>query len=42
MELRLVSEKIISGLSIQTDNATEMDPNKGKIDAWMEVGNKDS
>lgn len=36
MELRVVSEKIIHGLSIRTDNATEMDPNKGKISAlWQ-------
>ena len=30
MELRFVSEKTLNGLSIRTDNATEMDPNKGK------------
>lgn len=36
MELRVVSEKIIHGLSIRTDNATEMTPNKGKISAlWQ-------
>lgn len=31
MELKLVSEKLISGLSTRTDNATEMAPGKGKI-----------
>jgi predicted transcriptional regulator YdeE len=31
MELRFVSEKTINGLSVRTDNATEMDPNQGKI-----------
>jgi predicted transcriptional regulator YdeE len=36
MELKFVSEKAINGLSIRTDNATEMDPNKGKIGAlWQ-------
>lgn len=36
MELRFVSEKIINGLSVRTDNATEMDENKGKIGAlWQ-------
>ncbi|MBL4910855.1 MAG: GyrI-like domain-containing protein [Alteromonadaceae bacterium] len=36
MELRFVSEKIINGLSIRTDNATEMDQNKGSIGAlWQ-------
>ncbi|MBA6354201.1 MULTISPECIES: GyrI-like domain-containing protein [unclassified Colwellia] len=36
MELKFVSEKTINGLSIRTDNATEMDPNKGKIGAlWQ-------
>ena len=36
MELRFVSEKTLNGLSIRTDNATEMDPNKGKIGAlWQ-------
>jgi predicted transcriptional regulator YdeE len=31
MELRFVSQKIINGLCARTDNATEMDPKKGKI-----------
>jgi hypothetical protein len=31
MELRSVSEIKINGLSTITDNATEMDPNKGNI-----------
>jgi len=32
-----VSEKKINGLSIRTDNATEMDPNKGKIPSlWQD------
>lgn len=31
MELRFVSGKTINGLSIRTDNASEMDPVKGKI-----------
>lgn len=36
MELRFVSEKTINGLSTRTDNATEMDPIKGKIGAlWQ-------
>jgi len=36
MELRTSSEKLINGISIRTDNATEMDPNKGKIGAlWQ-------
>jgi len=36
MELRFVSEKTINGLSVRTDNATEMYPNKGKIGAlWQ-------
>ena len=36
MELRFVSEKTINGLSTRTDNATEMDPKKGKIGAlWQ-------
>ncbi|ALO35261.1 transcriptional regulator [Colwellia sp. MT41] len=36
MELRFVSEKTINGLSIRTDNETEMDPNKGKISSlWQ-------
>jgi predicted transcriptional regulator YdeE len=36
MELKFVSQKTINGLSIRTDNATEMDPNKGQIGAlWQ-------
>ena len=36
MELRFVSEKTINGLSVTTDNASEMDPNQGKIGAlWQ-------
>jgi len=36
MEVKVVSEKSINGLSIRTDNATEMQPNKGKIAAlWQ-------
>jgi hypothetical protein len=31
MELRHVIEKTINGLSIRTDNETEMNANKGKI-----------
>lgn len=31
MKLRFVSEKSIHGLCIRTNNATEMDPNIGKI-----------
>jgi predicted transcriptional regulator YdeE len=31
MELRFVTEKTINGMSIRTDNASEMDPMKGKI-----------
>ena len=32
-----MSEKKINGLSIRTDNATEMDPNKGKIPSlWQD------
>lgn len=40
MEIRYVSEKIIHGLSIRTDNATEMDPNTGKLSAlWQKFDN---
>lgn len=36
MELKFVTEKTINGLCTRTDNATEMDPNKGKIAAlWQ-------
>ena len=36
MELKFVSEKTINGLCTRTDNATEMDPKKGKISAlWQ-------
>ncbi len=36
MELKWVSGKTINGLYTKTDNATEMDPNKGKIGAlWQ-------
>jgi len=36
MELRFVSAQTINGLSTRTDNASEMDPNKGKIGAlWQ-------
>ncbi|MBO9491995.1 effector binding domain-containing protein [Endozoicomonas sp. G2_1] len=31
MEIRNVSEKIIKGFSIRTDNETEMNPDKGRI-----------
>lgn len=31
MELRQVSEKTVQGISIRTDNATEMDANTGRI-----------
>ena len=40
MELRAVLEKTIHGLSARTDNATEMDQNKGKIPAlWQAFDN---
>jgi len=36
MELKIISEKVINGLTIRTDNATEMNPNTGKIAAlWQ-------
>lgn len=40
MDIKFVSEKIINGLSIRTDNATEMDPEKGKIGGlWQTFDN---
>jgi len=40
MELRLVSEKTIHGLCTRTDNATEMDQQKGKIGALWQAFDK--
>lgn len=40
MELRLVEHKQLNGISIRTDNATEMDQNKGLIPAlWQTFDN---
>lgn len=40
MELRFALEKTIHGLSTRTDNATEMNPNKGKIGALWQAFDK--
>jgi len=40
MEVKVVSEKAINGLSIRTDNATEMQPNKGKIASLWQAFDK--
>ncbi len=40
MELKLVEQKVINGLCVRTDNATEMNPDTGKIGAlWQEFDN---
>lgn len=40
MQLSVVSEKVVYGLTIRTDNVTEMNPEKGKISALYQAFNQ--